>query len=167
MRKGFTMIELIFVIVILGVLASVAIPRLAATRDDAEVAKAATNLTTAVGDIAAYYTAQGDFKKQSTGNTRTAATLSDMTNALDEVNQLTGYIKVKNVKCLKVTAADGTATASANIQIAKETTNTDNACTNLTKLSGIKNMCGTQGANNAQTAKLPCTIYVGSSNVNF
>ncbi|MDY3246866.1 prepilin-type N-terminal cleavage/methylation domain-containing protein, partial [Campylobacter sp.] len=30
MKKGFTMIELIFVIVILGILASVAIPRLAA-----------------------------------------------------------------------------------------------------------------------------------------
>ncbi len=166
MRKGFTMIELIFVIVILGVLASVAIPRLAATRDDAEMAKAATNLTTAVGDIAAYYTAQGDFKKKaSTGSTRTAATLSDMTNALDEVSQLTGYIKVKNVKCLKVTATDGTTSGDANIKIEKETTNSDNACTNLTKLSGIKNMCGV--ANGASTATLPCTINVGSSNVNF
>ena len=37
MKKGFTMIELIFVIVILGILASVAIPRLAATREDAEI----------------------------------------------------------------------------------------------------------------------------------
>lgn len=33
------MVELIFVIVILGILAAVAIPRLAASRDDAEVAK--------------------------------------------------------------------------------------------------------------------------------
>ena len=33
MKKGFTMIELIFVIVILGILASVAIPRLAGTRE--------------------------------------------------------------------------------------------------------------------------------------
>ena len=36
MRYGFTMIELIFVIVVIGILASVAIPKLAATRDDAK-----------------------------------------------------------------------------------------------------------------------------------
>lgn len=58
-RSGFTMIELIFVIVILGILASVAIPKLAATRDDAEVSKAMQNVATVVADLGSYYTAQG------------------------------------------------------------------------------------------------------------
>jgi general secretion pathway protein G len=38
-KSGFTMIELVFVIVVLGILAGIAIPRLAATRDDAQIAK--------------------------------------------------------------------------------------------------------------------------------
>lgn len=38
-RPAFTMIELVFVIVVLGILASVAIPRLAASRDDAVIVK--------------------------------------------------------------------------------------------------------------------------------
>jgi len=38
-HKAFTMIELVFVIVVLGILAAIAIPKLAATRDDAQIAK--------------------------------------------------------------------------------------------------------------------------------
>ena len=38
-RYAFTMIELIFVIVVLGILAAVAVPKLAATRDDAQISK--------------------------------------------------------------------------------------------------------------------------------
>ena len=38
-KLAFTMIEMVFVIVVLGILASIAIPRLAATRTDAEITK--------------------------------------------------------------------------------------------------------------------------------
>ena len=40
MKKAFTMIEIIFVIVILGILSSVAISKMAVTRDDAVISKA-------------------------------------------------------------------------------------------------------------------------------
>jgi len=39
-RSAFTMVELIFVIVIIGILTAIAVPKFAATRDDATITKA-------------------------------------------------------------------------------------------------------------------------------
>jgi len=44
-KSAFTMVELVFVIVVLGILAGVAIPKLFVTRDDAVVAKVRTDLS--------------------------------------------------------------------------------------------------------------------------
>ena len=43
-KKAFTMIELIFVIVVIGILAAIAVPKLAATRDDAHITKGLATL---------------------------------------------------------------------------------------------------------------------------
>lgn len=170
MRKGFTMIELIFVIVILGVLASVAIPRLAATRDDAEVAKAATNLTTAVSDLTAYYTAKGSFHSYSTGGTK-GQKLTDFTKV---TNALTndGKLRVKNkIDCVSVALPDNATTASGKVELTLTfTPNADAVCAQLAKLPGIVSMCKGGGsiASNATSVASTCKIQIGGSGgINF
>ena len=44
-KNAFTMIELVFVIVVLGILAAVAIPKFAATRTDAEISKGRADIS--------------------------------------------------------------------------------------------------------------------------
>ena len=51
-RNAFTMIELIFVIVVIGILASIAVPRFAATRDDATFVRAKSQVAAIRSGIA-------------------------------------------------------------------------------------------------------------------
>ena len=159
MRKGFTMIELIFVIVILGVLASVAIPRLAATRDDAEVAKAATNLTTAVSDLTAYYTAKGHFRSGSASTATKITDFTKLTNALDK----NGNLNVKGkTTCVSVTLPDAATTASGAVELTLNFKGTDAVCKQLAKLPGILTMCKVDTANKTAVSG-DCKIQIGGS----
>jgi len=56
LKKAFTSIELIFVIVIIGILSAVAIPKLSATRDDAINARDCKNIAVCISDMLAEYT---------------------------------------------------------------------------------------------------------------
>ena len=51
-RKAFTLVELVFVIVVIGILSAVAIPKLAATRDDAVISKARATVASVRNAIA-------------------------------------------------------------------------------------------------------------------
>jgi len=59
MKSAFTMIELIFVIVILGILAAVAIPKMMATRDDATTVALATQAKEGMKEFIGYYVSHG------------------------------------------------------------------------------------------------------------
>lgn len=132
MRKGFTMIELIFVIVILGILAAVAIPRLAATRDDAEIVKVGTNMTTIISDLGAYYTSQGKLSN----------TISEMTNVqLAAVSALEGDLMTAGKACIhfKATDYDENTKKPATLAVTKGTTDqNEKICKKVYDLAAIK-----------------------------
>jgi len=140
-RAGFTMIELIFVIVILGILAAVAIPKLSATRDDAKISKMATNLSTVVSDAGNYYTSQGE-----TNWAASDTNVSDVTNVplytdtngatVADSAQWAGdtFYLVANPgatdasDCIAITTTD-----DGNLTVANGSDTTSTVCTNVQK----------------------------------
>ena len=57
MRDGWTIIELSIVIILIGILASIAIGKLSVTRDDAKLSADVSNMGSCLRNVAAVYTA--------------------------------------------------------------------------------------------------------------
>ena len=105
MKKAFTMIELILVIVVIGVLAAIAIPRISATRDDAVLVKTMAEIRTAIEEINAYYISQGKLALDTANN---KVKFKEMTNAgvVDSSGDLGFFAKNERCISLKFFAAD-------------------------------------------------------------
>jgi general secretion pathway protein G len=61
LKRGFTLIELVVVILILAILAALIVPRIVGRTDDAKRAKAASDISTLRGQVQMYKTDVGDF----------------------------------------------------------------------------------------------------------
>ena len=113
-RAGFTMIELIFVIVILGILAAVAVPKLAATRADAEASKMVSNLATCVGDGGGAYLKDGNFSDIHADGVWAATSLTGLTGNTHSV------ACEDSLECFALTSVD----ANGTLDVANGTSTT-------------------------------------------
>lgn len=125
MRNAFTMIELVFVIVVLGILASIAVPRLVATKDDASAVTSATLLKDTIVQLTAYYTING---KLPAGELKSQSNLEQLAptykKSLDKNEDW--------IKCLNITlTSDSIEINNANIQ-------DEPLCATLVKIPAVK-----------------------------
>ena len=156
MKKGFTMIELIFVIVILGILASVAIPRLAGTRTDAEIAATVANLRTLLNDVASYYAVKGEFGTTVKWNEITNVPLENADTQADNGN---GYLMVGGERCIEVSINNKTGVLPARINFTKYPTNKDKGvCKEVLEADAVKAFVDSKILDT-----LPGTMAIGSS----
>lgn len=128
-------------IVILGILAAVAIPKLAATRDDAEISKTASNIQTLISDLGSYYTSQGEFNND----------VKKMSNVKNPVN-------AKNDKCLEVGTGNNT---NGEIGI---TIKTDGLCKNVWELPGLADVRALIESSDNKTAN---TLKFGGMGIKY
>jgi len=110
MKNAFTMIELVFVIVILGILAAVAIPKFSATRDDAHVSKMAQNIGTSIEEIATYANAKGAADRN----------FAVMSNAMTNMQRSGDAVLSDNKAVISIDGID-----CVNINVVKTATNDD------------------------------------------
>jgi len=94
------MIELIFVIVILGILAAVAIPKLAATRDDAKVSKIAQNIATMAAEISTYAMSKGATDEDFLVMSNAAKTMKENGNLTLGTNE--AMVLADGSNCIKI-----------------------------------------------------------------
>lgn len=95
-RKAFTMVELVFVIVVIGILTAIAVPKLAATRDDAEITSAintVASLRSALSTERQKRILRGDFSALTSlgGSTGTNQTLFEFYDNNNTANRILEY----------------------------------------------------------------------------
>jgi len=90
-KKGFTLIEILIVIIVLGILAMIIVPQITVSTDDAKVSTVQSDLSALRSAIEIYYAQHGNKYPGQTGTDGVANTNNVTTAATAMVAQLTQY----------------------------------------------------------------------------
>ena len=121
------MIELVFVIVILGIVAAVAIPKLIATRDDAVVSKISMNIMNGASEIAAYAVSHAGVKDDLTSMSNGLALLKESGLATVDIANKRLTIKVGSISdCIVMQVVSDA--QDDNLTISFSNSGNDNMC---------------------------------------
>jgi len=137
------MIELIFVIVIIGILAAIAIPKLAATRDDAVISRMVVNEERLLHAFQAYYASKDHSRWVSETIDKVISVPLDVTScgtpatASTQISPNTFLLCHDNVACLSFTTID-----YGNLSVANGTDTSDPIC------EAVKSVPATQTISN-------------------
>jgi prepilin-type N-terminal cleavage/methylation domain-containing protein len=103
MKKAFTIIELIFVIVIIGILASVAIPSVVGTRDDALIAKNSEYIIGIMTEVSTYIIANGESKEDMSEMSSLLRVLKEQDRVIIDSSNKSAKVKIgKDEGCITI-----------------------------------------------------------------
>ena len=111
MKKAFTLIELIFVIVVIGILAAVALPKFNDTRELAISNSVKQDIATITQSIKSQYMIKGDITDISS-----AVNFNSDTWTLDSTKLIIEY-KISGISCVKITVDKSGTTKKLNTTI--------------------------------------------------
>jgi len=115
MRSAYTILELIFVIVIIGILASIAIIKFNLTREDSIVVERLSNIKIATNEIISYAATKNQLSHNIL-NMSNALKLMVSENQADLENNRSIKVKIKNTYCIKLKVEEKDTTALVKIE---------------------------------------------------